>query len=159
MIRYLLLITSILLLLIALVTDKWQTLSMKKSNIYTDIGLWKTCSVLENGDKTCHVTELDTENDWELFGIRSLAIATIICLIIVCILLYKKSSKDRISIVLGVSTIAACLVPFLYSVYLENYFSQGFDEMMYSKYNYSFFLQSTGALLLLITGYFNSHQV
>lgn len=157
MIRYLLIVISILLLLIALVTDKWQTLSMNKSDIYTDIGLWKTCSVLENGDKTCHVTELDTENDWGLFGIRSLAISTIIGLIIVCILLYKKSSKERVTIMLGMSTIAACLVPFLYSVYLENYFSQGFDDKMYSKYNYSFFLQSTGALLLLIAGYFNSH--
>ena len=151
--RYLLIIISIILLISALLTNKWQTLSLKNTSIRTDIGLWKTCSVLENGDRTCHVTKLDTEREWELNGIRVIATATILGLLILCILLYKKSNKGLIILTTGLSTIASCAVPFLYSTYMENYFSQDFDELMISKYNYSFYLQSAGALMLLITSY------
>ena len=139
-------------LISALVIDKWQTLSIKNNNIYTDIGLWKTCSVLENEKTTCHDTKLSNDRNWELYGIISVAITGIILLILSCIPINKYFNIFTKFL----SVLSVCAVPFLYSVYIENYFSQEFDELMFSKYNYSYYLQSCGALMLIITNSFLS---
>uniref|UniRef100_A0A6C0LZD6 Uncharacterized protein n=1 Tax=viral metagenome TaxID=1070528 RepID=A0A6C0LZD6_9ZZZZ len=149
-IRYIFLTIIVILLILALVTDKWQTLSLKNNNIHTDIGLWKTCSVLENEETTCHTTKLSDDRTWELYGIRIIAITGIILVILSCILV----NKDFNILIKSLSILSVCTVPFLYSVYMENYFSQEFDELMLSKYNYSYYLQSCGALMLIITNLF-----
>lgn len=149
-IRYVFLIIIVIILIIALVTHKWQTLNIKNINIYTDIGLWETCSKLENEVVMCHNTKLNADNNWKLYSIRGIAITAIIGLIILSVLWYNNFNKGFILLINGLSVLCACAVPFLYSLYIENYFSQEFDELMLSKYNYSFYLQSCGALMLII---------
>ena len=151
-IRYSVIITSVLLLIIALATTHWQYLSLKQMNFpHTNIGLWKTCTTHKGNKITCHRTEMDTEHDWELNCIRFLAILAIIGLLILCFMIYKKVNKDLVLLVSGLTLVAAGLVPFLYATEAENYFSQGFDTLMLSKYGYSFYLQCTSVLLILIS--------
>ena len=139
----LLIAVALLMLVIACATNDWQLLDLKKPVIHTNIGLWKTCSKTEGKKKIYHSTTADNPHLLSLYSIRIMSILTI--LVLVSALIVKNNH-----ILLGAALLLSCLVPFIYSSQLENFFSQDFDHLMYSKYGYSYYLQIVGSMLLLI---------
>ena len=166
----------LILLSISLLTHNWQILRLSPKlhpKIETSIGLWKTCinNKSDSSQSGCQDTKTDDNHRLFLVFTRLLSIATIVFLIILLLspllrLIVSRRSQiasfgprrsqiasfgPRISTgLIGISVVCACAVPFIYSARLENYFSQGFDKLMVSKYGYSFYLQGLAALLLII---------
>jgi preprotein translocase subunit SecG len=149
-------VTLILILLsISLLTHNWQILRLSPElhpKIETSIGLWKTCihNKSDSSQSGCQGTKTDDNHRLFLILTRLLSILTIIFLVIVLFLPLLRSTKPKICTgLIGIAVACACIVPFIYSTRLENYFSQGFDKLMVSKYGYSFYLQGLAALLLI----------
>ena len=151
-----LIITILILLGVSLLTHNWQILRLSPklhSKLQTSIGLWETCTNNnpDSSQSSCQSTKTDDDHRLFLILVRLLSIATIIFLVIVLFLPLLRSTKPKIHTgLIGVAVACACIVPFIYSARLENYFSQGFDKLMMSKYGYSFYLQGLAALLLII---------
>ena len=142
----LLVATALILLVVSTATRDWQILGMEKPKVHTNIGLWQTCS--KSGDKptTCHSTKAGSSHKYALYAIRSLSVVS---LLVVCAGLLIPSHPISLTLV-GVAVLLTGLVLFLYSSQLENYFSQYFDSLMYSKYGYSYYIQAAATALLLI---------
>ena len=135
-----------MLLLAALVTRHWQTIGINQPPVNTTIGLWKICSNSSGKSTKCRKTLVDSSHKPVLYTIRVLSILSII-MALVGILISKSSAS---MIIIGITMLLSCLTSFLYSSQLENYFSEYFDKLMYSKYGYSYYLQCMASVILLM---------
>ena len=138
--------TALILLVVATATRDWQILGMEKPKVHTNIGLWQTCSKLGNKPTVCHSTKAGSSHKFVLYAIRSLSV---ISMLVVGAGLLLPSRPISLTLI-GVAVLLTGLVLFLYSSQLENYFSQYFDSLMYSRYGFSYYLQAAATALLLI---------
>ena len=142
----LLVATALILLAVATATNEWQILGMKKHRVHTNIGLWRTCSTVPDKPSACHATRADSSHEFVLYTIRILSVLSVLVVGAASIV-----RSGAISLVLrGSAVFLTGLVLFLYSSQLENYFSQYFDSLMYSRYGYSYYLQSAATAMLLV---------
>ncbi len=139
----LLIISALILIIISNATNNWQLLGINKPNIHTNIGLWKTCTLLQGKKSYCHTTKANNYHRIILYIVR------IFCIISILILGYLAITRMEITLV-AISIFLLGLVLFLYSSQLENYFSHDFDSLMYSKYGYSYYIQALALLVLLL---------
>jgi len=149
-----LLCSAIIMIIVAQITRQWQILDIDKPLTHTSIGLWKICTVIEDKPKFCNPSKTDEPHSLILHTIR---ILNIISIVLLCIALVVISKPLRFTLT-GISCLISGISLFLYSTQLENYFSQGFDSLMYSKYGYSYYLQATATTFLfisLMTGYYH----
>ncbi len=142
----LLVATALILLVVATATRDWQILGMEKPKVHTNIGLWQTCSKLGNKLTACHSTKAGSSHKFVLYAIRSLSV---ISMLVVGAGLLLTSRPISLTLI-GIAVLLTGLVLFLYSSQLENYFSQYFDLLMYSRYGYSYHLQAAATALLLV---------
>lgn len=150
-----LVIVSIILLITATVTSHWQIIGINQPPINTNIGLWKICSKSQGKSSKCQPTKVDSSHKFILYIIRFLSILSIIVAATALLL-----SNKIISLLLtGMTLLLAGLTAFLYSTQLENYFSEYFDKLMYSRYSYSYYLQSSAILILLVAILIRLHPV
>lgn len=142
----LLVATALILLVVATATRDWQILGMEKPKVHTNIGLWQTCSKSEDKLTACYSTKTGSSHKYALYAVRSLSI---ISLFVVCAGLLLTTRPISLTLI-GIAVLLTGLVLFLYSSQLENYFSQYFDSLMYSRYGYSYYLQASATALLLV---------
>ena len=121
-------LVAITLLIVAFLTPGWQTLSVQDPKVYTNIGLWKTCTKEENKQEYCYFTKAD-HHQVALNCCRVLGILAILFTTVSCVGKHKKLSL----LFLGLAALCGSIVMVLYSTQLENFFSQDFDNGMSSQ--------------------------
>ena len=136
---------AIALLLTAIVTSHWQIIGIHQPPIRTNIGLWQLCSKTQDNSYVCQATKVDSSHNLILYVIRFL---TILSVIVACVGMFI-GNKTISLILIGTTILLSGLSTFFYSTQLENYFSENFDKLMYSRYGYSYYIQCTAIIILL----------
>ena len=134
-----------MLLLTAIITRHWQIIGIHQPPISTNIGLWQLCSKTQDNSYQCQSTKVDSSHNLILYVIRSL---TILSVIVACIGMFI-GNKTISLILIGATILLSGLSSFCYSTQLEYYFSENFDNLMYSRYGYSYYIQCTASIILL----------
>jgi hypothetical protein len=140
--------TAFILLVIATLTRNWQILGIETPQIHTNIGLWQTCSKSQTKPTVCHVTKAGSSHKFILCVIRLLSVLSV--LVVVAANFRGFIPRSLSLTLLGIAVLLTGSVLILYSSQLENYFSQYFDSLMYSKYGYSYYIQVAAITLLII---------